>query len=187
MREPLTLETRDLAKHKLGGQWWYYFPQWKFSILAPPKCGSSSIKQFIYMNEIDVLSLRQHQVRGEAYVVVRDPVSRFCSLWRDKCRDGSPIREPIAGMSATELMDYIESGVPNVHWTHQHKMYGNLKPTFIPLEHLNDWWSQYGTLGIYNATDDEIPDINPKRIVDYYAKDMSLYTKAVLDYQSRKK
>lgn len=192
MREPLTLETRDKAEHKLGGQWWYYFPEWKFTILAPPKCGSTAIKQFIYMNEKDVMSLRQHQVIGKVVFVVRDPLSRFCSLWRNKCRDGAKIgdRWPIKGMTPTELMNYIESGERNVHWTPQYKMFGKLKPEFVPLEYLDDWWSDngYGTLGRFNVTEkDDVVDINPKRVIDYYSKDMELYTKTILDYHPKNK
>jgi hypothetical protein len=193
MREPLTLETRDNAKHKLGGQWWYYFPKWKFSILPPPKCGSTAIKQFIYMNCLDdeVLSLRHHDVRGKPHFVIRDPVSRFCSLWRNKCRDGAKIGDkwPIKGMTPNQLMDYIESGERNIHWTPQYKMMGNLNPVLIPLENLNEWWSSngYGELGVFNVTTkDDIVDINPKRVVDYYAKDMELYTKAILDYPHKR-
>ena len=53
MREPLTLDTVPTAEHKLG-HWWYKFHDWDFTILAPPKCGSTAIKQFIHINEINV-------------------------------------------------------------------------------------------------------------------------------------
>jgi hypothetical protein len=190
MREPLTYETRYKALHKLGGMWWFYFHDWEFTILAPPKCGSTAIKQFIYMNELDdkVTSMRNKDVKGKAYFVIRDPLSRFLSLWRNKCRDGAYIGKawPIKGMSPSELMDYIEGGARNVHWTPQFSMVGRLEPTFIPLEKLNEWWAAkgYGELGKFNTTesDDSFLDINPKRVIDYYAKDMELYTKAVLEY-----
>ena len=80
MREPLTLETISTAELKLG-HWWYQFYEWDFTILAPPKCGSTAIKQFIHVNEISVSSLRQYQVRGDCYFVTRDPLDRFRSLW----------------------------------------------------------------------------------------------------------
>ncbi|GAG88711.1 unnamed protein product, partial [marine sediment metagenome] len=56
-----------------------------------------------------------------------------------------------------------------------------LLPTIIPLERLNDWWEDrgYGTLNQSNMTSGSV-DINPKKIVDYYWKDMELYTRACL-------
>lgn len=190
MRDPLTLESRKDAKHKLGGQWWYMFRDWDFTIFAPPKCGSTAIKQFIYMHELDdrVLSLRQNKVVGDLYFVIRDPLSRFCSLWKNKCRDEAYIGDawPIAGMSPTELMDYIESGVKNVHWTPQYKMMGSLTPILIPLELFGFWWKQsgLGELGVFNSTEGEvdIDDELKERILAHFAKDLELYHKAQSDF-----
>lgn len=90
-------------------------------------------------------------------------------------------------MSSIQLLEHIESGARDVHWTPQYKLIGNLKPKIIPLEKLNDWWLQFGELGYFNKTDEEIPDINPKHIVDYYWKDMELYTKAVMSYDEEQR
>lgn len=139
-------------------------------------------------NKIPCSYIPQKEVRGPCVFIVRDPVSRFCSLWRSKCRDKANIADKsVWGMSSIQLLEHIESGARDVHWTPQYKLIGNLKPKIIPLEKLNDWWLQFGELGYFNKTDEEIPDINPKHIVDYYWKDMELYTKAVMSYDEEQR
>ncbi len=170
------------------GYGWFHVPRWNITIAAPPKGGSSSLKQFMWINEIECSYIPHNQVKGISFFVIRDPVSRFCSLWRSKCRDHGNIRHKhiLYGMSPSELMDYIKSDAKDVHWTPQVKLIGTLAPILIPLEQLNSWWSEsgYGKLQAFNTTEGSV-DIDPKRIVDFYAKDMELYTNAVLNY-SRK-
>jgi hypothetical protein len=196
MRDPIIPDVYNEVKHKLGfapnqsiTHVWYYFKDHKFTIVAPAKCGSSSIMQFIWMNEIEdsVLVLKQHQVVGETYTIIRDPIDRFCSLWRSKCRDKKNIRDKrIYGMSPSELMTHIESGAKDAHWTQQNRIIGKLDPVLIPLEMLGWWWKQsgLGELGKYNATEGEV-DISDKlkaRILRFYANDLELYHKAQCDF-----
>lgn len=171
------------------GYGWFKIPAWDVTIAAPPKGGSSSLKQFMWMNEIECSYVAHNEVDNyNLFFVVRNPVSRFYCLWRSKCRDRENIRhKEIHGMLPMELLNYIKSGKKDVHWTPQVDLIGNLKPTLIPLECLTQWWlnNGYGELGVFNKTTAEISelDINPKRIIDFYSKDMELYTKAVFDYQ----
>lgn len=163
------------------GYGWYHIPQWDITIATPPKAGSSSLKNFMWENKIECSYIPQKLVKGPTFFVIRDPVSRFCSLWRDKCRDQTNIIDRnIYGMTPQELLTHIQHN-NDVHWTPQYKLFGNLSPTIIPLERLNDWWEEqgYGTLNQSNMTSGSV-DINPKKIVDYYWKDMELYTRACL-------
>ncbi len=194
MRDPITPDIHDEAKRKFGfadnqniTHIWYYFKDYEFIVMAPPKCGSSSIRQFIWMNEIEdrIIVLKHHQVFGdEIYAIIRDPISRFCSLWRSKCRDEEIIRDKrIHGMSLSELMTHIEGGAKDAHWTQQSKIIGNLNPVLIRLEHLNEWWSanMHGELGTFNSTEGntEISNELKSRILTFYADDLELYQKAL--------
>ena len=183
--------TRTSYKPRLrDGMWagWGYFvvPQWNLTIAAPPKAGSSTLKQFFYMNEIDCTYVPHKEVRGPLYFVVRHPLDRFVSLWKGKCRDKRSIaRREVHGMTLEELMDYIESGATDVHWTPQTKLVGDLDATFIPLESLNWWWHQsgLGSLGTFNTTegDIEVSDDLRQRVLSFYADDIELYHKAQSD------
>ncbi len=189
MKDPYEARTKHGAFRGYG---WFCVPQWNLTIAAPPKGGSSALKQFMWMNEIPCSYIPHHQVRGPTFFVVRDPLSRFVSLWRSKCRDKAPIwNEQIYGMTPTELMDHIESGEKDVHWTPQVELIGKLNPTCIPLEQLTSWWVDrgYGKLMKFNVTDGEV-DIDGdllERIMGFYAADMTLYATAILHYQQEEK
>lgn len=196
MRNELTHDTYSEAKHIFGAtphdrvaNSWYHFKTHNFTIMAPPKAGQSTIRQFIWINEMDdqVIAAKQHQAVGDVYVIVRDPVSRFCSLWRSKCRDkGGILDKRIYGMTPVELMNHLESGARDIHWTPQYELLGKLEPTLIPLKMLGWWWKQsgLGSLGKYNATvgDVEIDDSLRKRILTFYADDVILHNKAECDF-----
>ena len=186
-KEPLTYNDHNKVKFSLGHRW-YYFDDWGFTIMAPPKCGSTAIKQFIYMHELgdSVKFLKQFEVQGKAYVVVRNPFHRFTSLWKSKCRDKAPLRNKrVHGMTPEELMDYIEDGAKDVHFTPQITLLGNINATLIPLESLNWWWHQsgFGSLGKFNVTEGEaeIGDELKQRVITFYADDLELYHKAQCD------
>lgn len=187
MREPFSYNNPEHSTKQIirYNRTWFYFPRWKLSLLTPAKCGSSSVKQFIWMNEIEdeIKRIHHHEVTGEIFSTVREPVSRFCSLWKSKARDKANLRDTgIYGMSPDELMTHIESGRKDVHWTPQSNMLVNLDVTLIPLPTFSDWWSQrgYGELGKYNATEGEIEISNDlrERILTFYADDVILYNRA---------
>lgn len=169
---------------------WFYFKERNFSLGVPPKCGTGSVKQFIWMNELenDIISIEPNKATCDAYFVVRDPLDRFCSLWKSKCRDAMPSnhRDTIKNMTPEELMNFIESGVRDVHWSSQTRLLGNAKVTLIPHEFFGYWWKQskLGKLGCFNATEGEadIGDELRKRILIHYADDLILYHKAQCDF-----
>ena len=105
---------------------WFYFQKENISIGLALKCGTASIKQFVWMNEAadNITSIEPREITGDAYFVVRHPLDRFCSLWKSKCRDNqsSAYKETLADMSPVELMDHIEAGARDPHWTPQGKV-----------------------------------------------------------------
>ena len=176
-----------LHPKRVKGWGWLKFHNWDFTIGVPHKNGSTTIKQFIWMNELEdeVTQLKNHQVNGNVYFVVRHPFDRFYSLWKHKCQGEYTLhRNPeIDGMAPEQLMTHIERGVKNVHWTPQSLLLGNLDPELIPLEELSNWWSSngYGELGQFNKTEklDVIDDKLKERLQNYYADDIVLYERAV--------
>jgi len=168
------------------GYGWFHIPAWDIVIAAPPKAGSSSLKRFMGDNKIQCSYIKHHQVTGNIFFVVRDPITRFASLWRSKCRNKENLLDKrVHGMSPQELMSHIENGATDVHWTPQVELIKNLNPTLIPLESLNWWWHQsgLGSLGVFNATEGEIEisDDLKQRILTFYADDLKLYHKAQCD------
>ena len=183
---------------------WYELPDWNITIAAPFKCGSTTLKHFIHDNDIPFYHILHSQIRGDAYFVVRNPVERFMSLWRQKCRDksvnvimvqggeyvvGSPnynrrTWDTLADATPEELMDYIEAGNSEPQWTPQTKILGNLNATCIALDDLNDWWTNqgYGDLqsARINSTSgtEVLSDDLTQRILTFYAKDVELYNKS---------
>lgn len=59
-----------------------------------------------------------------AFMAVRDPVDRFASLWRNKCRDGDPNMPVLKGMSPRKLLRTIRKNPSgNTHWIPQAVLY----------------------------------------------------------------
>jgi len=168
------------------GYGWFYIPQWNITIAAPPKGGSSSLKQFMANNEIECYYIPHNQVTGDVYFVVRNPLDRFASLWKSKCRDKANIsNKQVHGMAPWELMSYIESGAKDVHWTPQTMLIGNLTPTLIPLDSFDLWWDHngFGELGKFNATEGEveISESLKNKVLTFYAEDVILYARAEMN------
>jgi hypothetical protein len=195
MREPLTYDNPNHPRftepgHRIHSYGWFYNRLLNFTLGATAKCGTASIKQFIWMNEQEeeFFPIKDKNVGGNVYFVVRYPLDRFCSLWRSKCRDSgrSLHRDALKEMSPNELMDYIESGVKDAHWNPQVDLLNEHDAKLIPLELLGFWWKQsgLGELGNFNTSegDVEIDDKLMKRILTYYADDLELYHKAQRDF-----
>jgi len=189
-------EPRRASSGRWLGYGWMKIPQWNIVICAPLKAGSSTVKDFLWKNNIDCEYAPRYKVEGlnNIYFVVRDPIQRFESLWRSKCRDrhNSHLKFPyhtwktLRGATQEQLMDYIESNEhPDAHWTPQMKLVGDLDVTLIPLEALSWWWNQsgFGSLGKSNTTEGEteISDSLKKRVLTFYADDLKLYHKAQCD------
>lgn len=169
--------------NRLRGYGWLYIPEWQFTIAAPPKGGSSSLKRFADNSDLEYKYIPHNKVRGKAYFVVRDPYDRFASLWKSKCRDKRAIaKNEVHGMSPKELMHYIIAGNKDVHWTKQVDLIGKLEVELISLDNLNDWWKEkgYGVLEVFNDTTGEMPvdEEVSNWIREHYAEDFALVSKA---------
>ena len=172
----------------LRGWGWFYVPSWNLSICAPPKAGSSSLKKFFSESDIEYNYLLQKEVPRSSDIcfVVRNPIDRFASLWKSKCRDKATIADQdVHGLSPRALMAHISSGKRDIHWTPQYKMLEGMdmdNVNLIPLEDLNDWWRDrgYGELSVFNKTSGKM-QMNEAIfawLCDFYAEDFILYSKA---------
>jgi len=190
MRNPLTYEDIETGKAQRTGHGWLHFKEWDMAIIAPPKSGSSSLKQFIWMHELgdSVQKISCHigvnHLRCKKYAVVRNPYERFASLWKSKCRDKMPIRDAsIHGLSPRALAAYISSGKKDPHWATQSELIGDTTDVeLIPLEKLNEWWKGqgYGELIVFNSTEGEMQmnEMIHTWLCQFYAEDFILYSKA---------
>lgn len=173
------------------GWGWFVVPDWNITIAAPPKAGSSSLKQFFYESEMDnVKMIPKCEVNpnSEIFFVVRDPLDRFASLWRSKCRDENNIKDyRVCGMQPNELMQHILEGNTDVHWAPQVKLLDGLNAKLICLENLNEWYSDrgYGELHKFNATegDIEIDELLRNQVLTFYAEDAILHARAEKEFK----
>jgi len=178
-----------------GGWGWMHVPEWDMTIAAPPKAGSTTLKDFVWQNNIecDYIPFNRVNRNKDVFFVVRDPISRFKSLWRDKCavrhRTGKRYIQwaLLEGCLPEELMTAIENGQRDVHITPQTEILGDMQATLIPLHKLNTWWSDrgYGDLESANTNktvDDgtEFNDALIQRVETFYATDVELYKTIVL-------
>lgn len=185
------------------GRWlglgWFVIPQWNITIGASAKAGTSTLKDFIYENSIECEYLPHHNVGNNVHFIVREPVSRFKSLWRNKCRDGHgnlfsmstpyPTWRELLQATPEELMTYIESGRTDAHWMNQTKVLGQLPATLIPLDMLDEWWlaKGFGDLRFCHTNetiedDTEFSNELIQRITTFYAGDVELYNRSVENY-----
>ena len=109
---------------------WWNIPDYGFAVALPPRCGSSSVLHSFVEREIkcygpvighaDGTSSRDDYERR--IMVVRDPVERFMSLWRSKCRNQEKLwvdddSAVLAFMSPKDLIKHIErTKVEDAHW-----------------------------------------------------------------------
>jgi hypothetical protein len=145
-----------------SGWGWFVVPDWNLTIAAPPKAGSSSLKQYFYESDMDnVTMVPRYKVNpdSEIFFVVRNPIDRFMSLWRGKCRDKDNISDyRVHGMQPDQLMDHIEAGNRDIHWALQDTLLNGLDANLIRLENLRQWFNDrgYGELPKANSTDGDV-------------------------------
>ena len=160
-------------------------PDWGIIFGIPPKSGSSSIRKAILDEGYEYRRVDPKSCENRIFVV-RDPIDRFKSLWKNKCRDGGKIRaskngdnHPVQGMSPEELFDYITQH-SNHHWTPQWILLGDVEAELVRIEDMADWWDaqNFSTVPYprTNVTKGDI-DLNPAleaKIRDYYRGDYDL-------------
>jgi hypothetical protein len=104
-------------------------------VCAPPKCGGTALYcaalgldpalgNMVYGHALKATTFltpyEAVETGMEMWQAVRCPVSRFASLWRNKCRDGDTNYPELLGMSPRHLSRYINRRMEdNAHWAPQ--------------------------------------------------------------------
>lgn len=106
------------------------------------------------------------------YLSVREPVDRFASLWRNKCRD-TKNTPSLFGKTPDELMDHIEANPEgNSHWFRQSGYLTN-KTQCIAYD---DLFSFLGwPYSAKNVTTSHGEDMPVDRILAHYSEDRALH------------
>jgi hypothetical protein len=175
---------------------WIGCPQWKgYCFGVAPKAGSSSIRQAITQEGRDYWVVPFPEDVEHRIAIIRHPVFRFKSLWRNKCRDGGKImlakhlnQHPIRGLTPSELFEYIQKH-DNYHWTPQSILIDGKASELVSLTGMRRWWVRdfpYSTQPyphehrtIDRPDDDEgwSGDLY-SQIEEYYADDLELFRRA---------
>lgn len=126
---------------------------------VPPKCGSSAVyfaleasfTRPLADSPDDVQIFKAKLIPKDALVtfVVRHPIDRFRSLWRNKCRDGGRLKgfgSGLKGLSPEKLFELIQHA-DNHHWIRQAELYREIPythspPEIVRLENLSNWWAE---------------------------------------------
>ena len=174
------------------GPWyihWHHVPALDINTGASPKVGTQTLKKLLEDYQYYRVMVFEHP----SYWIVREPVAKFKSLWRQKVRDGGNMMNSsmaaVVGASPDELMDIIESEkYKEAHWYSQAALCGPHADTIIPLEKFNEWWEAQGYgESVHCHTSSGDVDVSPEleeRIRTYYAADVEMYEKAVREYES---
>lgn len=175
---------------------WFYVRQKDICFCVPAKCGGTAFYRAVFNVPADVpiehsrsyavrLALdlgagpfSPHEVNKyfpdvKRFLIVRDPVDRFMSLWRNKCRrDGDESQRYLVGWTPEQLIDHVEKfPFGNPHWVPQYsyllpktKVVRSFKGLLVTTRH--------------NMTQQLADDPEPpkERIATHYAQDMKLWT-----------
>lgn len=169
---------------------WWQIPAWHIIIGCSPKCGTSTLYAAVAKAGVRCHAPTLGIGVGQRIWIVREPVERFWSLWKDKCLKGEILyvgekRARLAGMTPEELIDYIETtNKKDAHWDTQSEHEGGTAQVLVPLERFSDWWEEQGYPGplkTVNRTEKlpmDLSDDLVERIKIHYADDVRLYKQA---------
>ena len=172
---------------------------WNLAIAMTPKCGSTSIYQAIHDefnctdvrcgDKFDSLSTAQVPAFLPVLFVVRHPLDRFLSIWRQRTlpQYESASGKTLLGLTPKQLWDGRDKG--DDHWKSQTSLLGGLREqaTIVRLEDLSVYWQHMTPSKV------ELPHVNITlpywpaeldrkfigKIETYYADDIELYNGAV--------
>jgi len=144
---------------------------------VPPKNGLHSFWEALRGDDIH-RDVNPYKCPRRVFVV-RHPVERFKSLWRNKCRDGEQANLGIAGMTPEQLFEHIQTARDNYHWTPQVDLLGGVEAEVVRLEGINDWWAENmgGEFPRLHSTEGDV-DISPElleKIRTRYQADLRLW------------
>lgn len=160
---------------------WYLVHSEKYPegawICAAPKAGSTAVRSVVGRPAFQEQRRSAAEIPDDGrprFLGIREPVARFYSLWRDKCRDrGTGIPDELHEATPDALMDYIEAHPgENHHWARQTD-YMAPGVQLVPFEKLLE------TVGFpvperrnqYHLARDTDPPMPVERILAHYADD----------------
>ena len=175
-----------------------HIPKWNLAIACTPKCGSTSIYQAIHDefnctddhcgDKFENLSPNQVPTFLPVLFVVRHPLDRFLSIWRQRTLPGyqSASGKALHGLTPKQLWEGRDKG--DDHWKSQTQLLGvqREQATIVRLEDLSIYWRHMTPSRI------ELPRMNVtlahwpaqldrrlvKKIEKYYADDIEMYNGA---------
>ena len=156
----------------------------KYAFGVPFKNGYTSVKKVLNGPQGAIRIPPNHMKKFPNKVfIVRHPLDRFLSLWRNKSRDhGSGAA--VEGLTMDELWQRIQDGQPDEHWTRQVEMLGKYRDQalLIRLEDLPEWWHENMQAEFphenQSAPYDKISDELREQVLTHYAEDVRLYDEA---------
>lgn len=166
---------------------WLVIKPWDMVVGCSPKCGSGSIRAAVEAEGHDWWKRADPYAHKNRVFIVRHPLDRFESLWRNKARDGGRLSRgggrgmhDVLGMTPRELFEYSKLN-PNHHWTPQSVLRADVPCLVVRLEEVGMWWD-----GLAQTTK-PYPKVNPtqgkvpideklrKEILTYYDADVQLW------------
>ncbi len=169
---------------------WLVVKEWDLVVGVSPKCGSGSIRAAIEAEGLDWWKRADPTKHANRVFIVRHPLDRFQSLWRNKCRDGGRLSKgggrgmhEVIGMTPEELFEYSLDN-PNHHWTPQTVLHGHVPCMVVRLEDVGLWWDNLEQttkpFPQVNATTGDVPIRMGlmRRLLRYYADDFELWRNA---------
>jgi hypothetical protein len=156
----------------------------KYAFGVPFKNGYTSLKKVLNGPQAAIRIPVNHMKKFPNKVfIVRHPLDRFLSLWRNKARDrGQGVA--VEGFTMEQLFERIKTGVPDEHWVRQVEMLGRHRKDakLVRLEDLPAWWweNMQAEFPHENQTApyDEIDPALREQVLEYYADDVRLYDAA---------
>jgi len=156
----------------------------KIAFGVPFKNGYTSVKKVLNGPQ-GAIRIAPHHLKNfpRKVFIVRHPLDRFLSLWRNKCRDyGSGTA--VEGLTMEQLYQRIIDGAPDEHWTRQVDMLGKHRKSaeLVRLDSLPGWWYTHMLAEFPHenktAPYDKIDTALRDKVLDHYAEDVNLYDAA---------
>jgi len=155
-----------------------------------PKCGSGSIRAAVEAEGVDWWKRADPYDYKYRVFIIRHPLDRFDSLWRNKARDGGRLSKgggrgmhKVIGMTPRELFEYTKTH-PNHHWTPQCVLHAGVPCRVVRLENMADFWDDMTftkhPFPKINPTDGKVPrdEELTADIMNYYEDDYILWAQA---------
>lgn len=176
---------------------WFYFKSVDICVCAPQKNGCTSLFRAVHPKSKSNLQFRKYAfVNGvgpftpaeimelypskEKLLMVREPVARFASLWRDKAFHKKSVdMSEIKGMSPQKLIDHIMyNPLGNYHWYPQY-MYMVPKTKPIPFYDVFHYLNLSDKHENSSGDRGEDPKMPEKLILQHYHQDALLWEQAL--------